>query len=68
MENRLKYEIMKKFVGQHVGEKFVIFGDINGQIGLLREGENGNGKLLREKYEEINLEILNETIAEGKIT
>ena len=67
-ENRSKYEILKNFVSLHEDEKIVVVGDMNGHMGLLGESENGNGKLLREKCEEMKLEILNETLAEGKIT
>ena len=68
LENVRKYEIVKRFVNDHVNERILIVGDMNGHIGLLGEGMNDNGRLLREVCKEMNLEILNETIAEGKIT
>ena len=68
VENRSKYDILKRFVSQHENEKILVVGDMNGHIGLLGEGENANGKLLREKSEEMNLEILNATLADEKIT
>ena len=46
----------------------LVMGDMNGHIGLLGEKENANGKLLREACEKMNLEILHETMAEGRIT
>ena len=67
-ENKRKYECVKNFVSAHEDEKVLVIGDMNGHIGLLGERINGNGRLLREACEELNLEILNETMAEGRVT
>ena len=68
VENKKKYDIVQGFVDEHKEEKVLVMGDMNGHIGLLGEEQNVNGKLLREACEKMNLEILNETIAEGRIT
>ena len=68
VENRRKYEILKRFVRQHRNERVLVVGDMNGHIGLLGERINANGSMLREACEEESLEILNETVAEGKVT
>ena len=68
IENKRKYDIVQKFVEEHKEEHVLVMGDMNGHIGLLGEEENMNGRLLREACESMNLEILNETIADGRIT
>ena len=68
VENKKKYEILKQFVREHKNERVLVVGDMNGHIGLLGERMNFNGALLRETCEGESLEILNETIAEGKVT
>ena len=68
VENKRKHEVVKQFVRKYCNEKVLIVGDMNAHIGLLGEHMNFNGSLLRETCEGENLEILNETIAEGKIT
>ena len=68
VENRRKYALLQKFVEDYRNQKVLIMGDMNGHIGILGEEENRNGELLREVCENMSLEILNETIAEGKVT
>ena len=43
-------------------------GDMNGHIGVLGEDVNGNGQLLLDFAEANELEILNVTMAEGRVT
>ena len=68
IENRRKYEIVQKFVEEHRKEKIIIMGDMNGHIGILGEQMNANGELLRKFCEDMQVEILNETIASGRVT
>ena len=68
LETGRKYEIVKRFVSEHEDKRIIIVGDMNGHIGLLGEGVNENGRLLREVCEEMNLKILNKTIAENNVT
>ena len=68
VENKRKYDILQKFVSENETERIIIMGDMNGHIGILGERTNGNGELLRGFCEEMRLEILNETIADGRIT
>ena len=68
LENPKKYELLQKFMLDHQNEKIMILGDMNGHIGILGERMNKNGELMREMCENASLEILNETIAEGKVT
>ena len=63
-----KYDVVQQFVNKCKDEQVVVLGDMNGHIGLLGEEENRNGKMLREASERMNLEILNETIARGRVT
>ena len=67
-ENKCKYECVKKFVRLQKRDRVIVIADMNGHIGLVGERTNGNERLLREACEELRLEILNETIAEGKVT
>ena len=67
-ENRRKYEILKNFVNEYGNEEIIIMGDMNGHIGVLGERMNGNRELLREFCDETQFEILNETVAEGRVT
>ena len=67
-ENRNKYEILRKIVRDCAQEKIIIMGDMNGHIGLLGERINQNGELLDEFVDEMNLENLNVTLAEGRVT
>ena len=67
-ENQRKYEILKKFVDEHRNEKIIVVGDMNGHVGILGEEVNRNGMLLRDACDNMSLEMLNETIAEGRVT
>ena len=67
-ENKRKYDIVKNFVNLYGSEKALVVGDMNGHIGLLGERMNANGRMLREVCEDLSLEILNETIAEERVT
>ena len=42
--------------------------DENGDIGLLGEAINMNGRSVRDSCDECNIEILNKTIADGNVT
>ena len=68
VENRRKYEILKRFVRQHRNERVLVVSDINEHIGLLGERINAKESMLREVCGEESLEILNETVAEGNVT
>ena len=67
-ENRGKYEVMRKTVRDFSSEKVLIMGDMNGHVGVLGERMNRNGELLDEFVNEMNLENLNVTMAEGRVT
>ena len=67
-ENNRKYSILKKFVREYSGEKVMIMGDMNAHLGMLGEQMNQNGEMLAEFIDEMNLENLNETLAEGRVT
>jgi hypothetical protein len=67
-ENPEKYDIISNKCEKFENEKSIVLGDMNGHMGLIGEEINRNRKLLIEFANEYNLEILNETIAEGKIT
>ena len=58
---------VKNFVRLHERDRVIVIGDMNSPIGLLCERTSGNGRLLGE-HKELRLGILNETIAEGKVT
>lgn len=58
-ENEGKYRIV---------ERVIVMGDMNGHIGVLGEEVNGNGQLLLDFVEANELEILNVTMAEGRVT
>ncbi|KAG0715737.1 hypothetical protein GWK47_000111 [Chionoecetes opilio] len=67
-ENERKYRIVQRFVEQNRSENVIVMGDMNGHIGVLGEEVNGNGQLLLDFAEENELEILNVTLAEGRVT
>ena len=67
-ENQKKYELLRNFMDKYGHERIIIMGDMNAHIGVLGESQNNNGDLLREACESMSLEILNETIAEGRVT
>ena len=66
--NGRKYEIMQKIVRDHENESVMVMGDMNAHIGILGEEVNENGRLLLDFAENCQLEILNNTIAEGRVT
>ena len=64
-ENSRKYSLLKKIVREHARERVIIMGDMNAHIGILGEQVNRNGEMLNEFVNEMDLENLNETLAEG---
>ena len=56
-ENSMKYEILKKIVREHAGGRVMVMVMVN-----------RNGKMLVVFTDEMNLENLNETLAEGRVT
>ena len=67
MENERKYRIIERLVQEHKNERVIVMGDMNGHISILGE-VNRNGQLLLDFAEVNELEILNATVAEGKVT
>ncbi|KAG0717650.1 hypothetical protein GWK47_054015 [Chionoecetes opilio] len=67
-ENERKYRSVQGVVEQNRSENVIVMGDMNGHIGVLGEEVNGNGQLLLDFAEENELEILNVTLAEGRVT
>ena len=67
-ENGMKYDVLRRLVRKYAGEKVMIMGDMNAHLGMLGERINRNGEILGEFVDELNLENLNETIAEGRVT
>ncbi|KAG0725926.1 hypothetical protein GWK47_037610 [Chionoecetes opilio] len=67
-ENRMKYNILKKIFRDHAGECVMVMGDMNAHLGMLGERINQNGEMLAEFIDELELENLNETVAEGRVT
>ena len=67
-KNQRKYEILKKFVDEYRNERIIVVGDINGHVRILGEEVNRNGMLLHDACNNMLLEMLNETIAEGRVT
>ena len=67
-ENIQKYKILTDITQTYKNSKIIIMGDMNAHIGILGEKVNINGKLLQNFTDQQNLEILNITIAEGKVT
>ena len=57
-----------RFVGKYAGEKVMIMGDMNAHSGILGERMNRNGEMLAEFIDEMNLENLNQTLADGRVT
>ncbi|XP_050718462.1 uncharacterized protein LOC126999703 [Eriocheir sinensis] len=49
-------------------ERVIVMGDMNAHTGMLGERINRNGEMLAEFVSEMNLENLNETLAEGRVT
>ena len=67
-ENKIKYESLKKWIEKFGNDEVVIMGDMNGHIGILNERVNANGERLLKFMDEADLENLNVTMAEGKVT
>lgn len=67
-DNERKYDLVRRLVNDHRREQVIIMGDMNGHIGILGEEVNANGQMLIDFTEEYGLEILNQTIAEGRVT
>ena len=67
-ENTAKYAVVRKVMNEHRDERMIVMGDMNAHIGLLGERMNRNGEMLAEFVDEMNLENLNETLAEGRVT
>ena len=60
-ENRRKYDILKRVVREHGGERVLVMGDMNAHAGILRERVNRKGEMLEEFVDEMELENLNVT-------
>ena len=67
-ENKRKYRIAREIVQKFKEKKVIVLGDMNAHTGILGEPINKNGQKLLDFSEDCELEILNHTIAEGKIT
>ena len=67
-ENGRKYSVLKKIARDYTGEKMIVMGDMNAHVGMLGEQMNRNGMMLDEFVNELSLENLNETLAEGHVT
>ena len=67
-ENSRKYGLLKKIVREHARERVIVMGDMNAHTGVLGEQVNRNGEMLGEFVNEMGLENLNETLAEGRVT
>lgn len=68
VENERKYERVGRVIAENRQEQVIVMGDMNGHISILGEEINRNGTLLLEFVEEYDSEILNLTIAEGRVT
>ncbi len=68
VDNRVKYDAIRKVIRENVNEKVIVMGDMNGHIGILGEVVNSNGQMLLDFTEENDLENLNITIGEGQVT
>ena len=67
-QNSVKYQVIENFIRNLGNKKIIIVGDMNGHTGILGEKVNRNGERLLEFAEINGFEILNHTIADGKIT
>ena len=67
-DNERKYSIIERMIRGRMREEIIVMGDMNGHIGILGEDVNVNGQMLLEFTEENELENLNVTIAEGRVT
>ena len=67
-ENWMKLDAIRKVLRENAGERVMVMGDMNAHLGMLGEQMNGNGEMLADFIDEMNLENLNETLAEGRVT
>ena len=67
-ENNAKYKILQDLVRYFQSERVIVVGDMNGHTGILGERSNCNGNRLLDFAEVTDLEILNHTNAEGRVT
>ena len=67
-ENEKKYGVIQRLVEKFKDERLIVMGDMNGHVGVLGENVNVNGQMLLDFAEAQDLEILNVTIAEGRVT
>ena len=67
-ENEIKYNCLKKWMEKFENEEVLIMGDMNGHIGILNERVNANGGRLLKFMDEADMENLNATMADGKVT
>jgi len=67
-ENKKKFEMMERVIREYRNVETVVMGDMNAHIGILGERTNRNGEALLKFCEDTSLEILNLTLAEGKVT
>ena len=68
VENEIKYNSLKRLIGKFDDEEVLIMGDMNGHIGILSERVNANGERLLKFMDEADVENLNVTMADGKVT
>ena len=68
LENKRKYNIIKSIIDNNKEDRIIILGDMNGHTGILGEPVNANGQKLLDFCDEYELEILNHTIMDGKVT
>ena len=59
---------LKKLIEKLGDEEVMIMGDMNGHIGILNEHVNANGERLLKFMDEADVENLNVTMADGKVT
>ena len=67
-DNTRKYRLIERIAETNRHEQVIVMGDMNGHVVILGEPVNANGQLLLDFMEENELENLNMTIAEGKVT
>ena len=67
-ENKEKYKLLGMLAEKYSNERVLIMGDFNGHTGVLGERVNKNGEMLMNFAEGAHMEVLNHTIAVGKIT
>ena len=67
-ENKEKYKLLGMLAEKYSNERVLIMGDFNGHTGVLGERVNKNGEMLMNFAEGAHMEVLNHTIAVGRIT